>query len=144
MLGVWIFVYTTDCYSHYFLLLSHFEYFIWAAKMEACTQRCWKVCNNIVKTGIWMQIVLMCMCIRFMQTLNHECRNNSKCGNVCSTTYIIVSCATTHYISARAHFPQFFLYIYNICTKSTSHIYNKCLDDLQGSIWKMVRFVSKC
>lgn len=48
------------------------------------------------RTGTQTQIVLMCICtymhIRFVQTLNHECRNNSKCGNLCSTTYIIASC----------------------------------------------------
>lgn len=52
-----------------------------------------KECNNMYEPELECKL---CSCLRFVQTLNHECRNNSRCGGLCSTIYIVASCSTAH------------------------------------------------
>lgn len=67
-------------------LLMHFIFEQWKCERALdVAERNATICRKCIwSPELEMQIV--CMCIYdSVQTLNHECRHNSKCGNLCST-----------------------------------------------------------
>lgn len=96
---------------------SHLRHFyIWTVQNRSVhSSRCEKKCNNMWRSGTRHAncacMPYVCLCIRFVQTLNHECRLNTV--NVVNlqlqnAIWIIVSCSTAHYVSARAVHIHFF------------------------------------